>query len=82
MTIINNKEWSDYMGVKAPSDASRITLKVPDVNLDSLRITTTNEDVTLEPVNIGSVTLESNGGNISFEKLNTENVTIQSPCPY
>lgn len=47
--------------------------------MNSLSISTTNEDITLEPVNIGSVTLGANGGNISFEKLNIENsVTLNA----
>lgn len=72
MTIANSKDWSDYIGGKAPSDTRKITLKVPNEALDSLSIFTTNEDITLVPVNVGDVTLESNGGNISFEKLNAQ----------
>lgn len=72
MTIAESKEWSDYIGVKAPSDVRKITLKVPDVDLDSLSISTTNEDITLAPVNVENVALGANGGNISFEKLNAE----------
>lgn len=79
MTIADYKEWSDYIGGKAPSDARKITLKVPNEGLDSLSIYTTNEDITFEPVNVGSVTLESNGGNILFDKLNAENsVTLNA----
>lgn len=79
MTIADNKEWSDYIGVKAPSDVRKIILKVPNGDLDSLSISTTNENIALTPVNIGNVTLGSNGGNISFEKLNVENsVTLDA----
>lgn len=72
MTITDSKEWSDYIGGKAPSDTRKIILKLPNGALDSLSISTTNEDITLMPVNVGNITLESNGGNISFEKLNAE----------
>lgn len=79
MNITDSKEWSDYIGGKASSDARKITLKVPNGDLDSLSISTTNEDITLAPVNAGSVTLEANGGNISFEKLNAESsVTLNA----
>lgn len=79
MTINESKEWLDYIGGKAPSDARKITLKVPDGDLNSLSISTTNEDITLAPVNVGSVTLGSNGGNISFKKLNAESsVTLNA----
>lgn len=72
MTIDTNKEWSDYIGGKSSSDVRKITLKVPNGDLDSLSISTTNEDIILMPVNVGNITLDSNGGNISFEKLNAE----------
>lgn len=79
MTIAESKEWSDYIGVKAPSDARKITLKVPDGDLNLLSIFTTNEDITLAPVNVGSVTLGANGGSILFEKLNAESsVTLEA----
>ena len=72
MTAVNSKEWSDYIGGKAPSDTRKIILKLPNGALDSLSISTTNEDISLTPMNVGSITLESNGGNILFEKLNAE----------
>lgn len=79
MIIAENKEWSDYIGVKAPFDARKITLKVPDMDLDSLSIFTTNEDITLAPVSVGNVTLGSNGGNILFDRLNTDSsVTLNA----
>lgn len=73
MTAADSKEWSDYIGGKAPSEARRITLYVPDEALGSLSISNTNEDIVLAPLSIGDVSLNSNGGNISFEKLNAEN---------
>lgn len=72
MTVVYNKEWTDYIGVKAPVDVRKITLKVPNVELDMLNISTTNADVTLAPVSVGSAALGSNGGNILFEELNVE----------
>lgn len=74
MTIINNKEWFDYIGVKAPSDTRKITLKVPNGDLDLLSISTTNENITFAPVNVRSVALGANGGNILLEKLNAESL--------
>ncbi len=72
MAITDNKEWSDYIGGKAPADNRKIYLKVPNGVLDSLSISTTNEDITFAPLNVGSVTLETNSGDILFEKLNAE----------
>lgn len=79
MTAVNSKEWSDYIGGKAPSGTRKIALKVPDEALDSLSIFTTNENIALVPLNVGHITLEANGGNISFEKLNAESsVTLKA----
>lgn len=79
MTIADGKEWYDYIGVKAPSDIRRITLKAPNGALNSLSISTTNEDITLAPLNVESIALGSNGGNIIFEKLNAESsVTLNA----
>lgn len=73
MTTANNKDLSDYIGGKAPSEARKITLRVPDDTLELLSISTTNEDIVLVPLIIDSASLDTNGGNISFEKLNAEN---------
>lgn len=70
MAADDNKAWSDYIGAKASSDVRKITLLIPDELLDTLDISTTNEDIILNPVNVGRASLNSNGGNILFEKLN------------
>lgn len=78
MIAADSKEWKDYIGGKAPADARIITLEVPDKILNSLNISTTNENIILSPISAGNISLNSNGGNISFEKLNTENsVTLK-----
>ena len=60
MTIVYNKDWTDYIG-----------LKVPDALLDTLSLSTTNEDISLPALTVtGSIRLSSNGGNINFESLN------------
>lgn len=72
MTAADNKEWTDYIGTKAPSDARKITIRIPDGALELLDISTTNEDIALAPLNADSVSLDVNGGSISFERLNAE----------
>ena len=67
MTSATNKEWTDYIGVSASSEDRKITVQVPDGLLDSLEISTTNEDITLPALAVtGSVSLSSNGGDVSF----------------
>ena len=70
MTGASGKDWTDYIGGKAPADDRRILLQVPDGILDSLALSTTNEDITLPELAVaGSISLTSNGGDIAFENL-------------
>ena len=67
MTSATNKEWTDYIGVSAGGEDRKITVQVPDGLLDSLEISTTNEDITLPELAVtGSVSLSSNGGSVRF----------------
>lgn len=66
---VDNKSWTDFIGVK-PSGANRlISVSVPAGLLDRLVLSTTNEDIVLPAMSAGEVSLSSNGGNISFERL-------------
>lgn len=70
MTSVNGKEWTDWIGGKPSAQDRVISLQVPDGLLDTLSLSTTNEDVTLSELAVSeSVTLSSNGGNITFEGL-------------
>ena len=70
MTSATNKEWTDYIGVSASGEDRKITVQVPDGLLDSLEISTTNEDITLPELAVtGSVSLSSNGGSVRFGTL-------------
>ena len=70
MTSASNKEWTDYIGVNPLAEDRKISLQVPDALLESLTLSTTNEDVTLPALAVtGSISISSNGGNITFENL-------------
>ena len=73
MTADNSKEWTDYIGVK-PSEENRIiSLRIPDKLLDTLILSTTNEDIKLcELSAVGNISVSVSGGNISFEKLDAD----------
>lgn len=73
MTAANNKDWTDYIGGKATLNSRNIVLQLPDTQLTSLKLSTTNEDISLSAMTIaGNLSLTSNGGNIVFDKLNVE----------
>ena len=70
MTAVSEKEWTDLVGGKAPADVRKISLQVPDALLDTLRISTTNADISVDALTLtGDLSLTANGGDISFEPL-------------
>lgn len=67
MTISEQKEWKDYIGVKAPQEYRTIGLSIPNGMIQNLQISTTNEDVlvsSLEILNVVEITV--NHGNIQL----------------
>ncbi len=70
MTSASGKDWTDYIGGKPSAEDRKILLQVPDALLDSLTISTTNEDITLPELSVGgAVSLSDNGGDIAFGRL-------------
>lgn len=70
MESVIDKAWTDYIGGKAATGKRKICLQIPSGLLDSLALSTTNEDISLSPLAVtGDITLLSNGGNINFEGL-------------
>lgn len=69
-----NKEWKDFVGGKASAENRKIFVQVPNELLKSLKITTTNEDITVAPLEFAEdVVLNNNGGNISFKAVEAGN---------
>lgn len=74
MTAVSDKEWTDYIGGKSAAGSRKITLQVPDALLTALKLSTTNDDISLPAMTVnGDVLLSSQGGSIVFEKLNVQN---------
>ena len=70
MVSASDKEWTDYIGGKPSAEERKISLQVPDALLESLTLSTTNEDISLPALAVtGSVSLSSNGGDIAFGSL-------------
>ena len=70
ITAADSKEWSDYIGGKAAAEYRKISVRIPDALLQSLTVSTTNEEIVLSELAVtDSVSLSSNGGNIRFAKL-------------
>ena len=74
MTSARDKEWTDYIGGKLAAENRKISLQIPNALLESLTLSTTNENITLSALAVtGSISLSSNGGNITFETLDVGN---------
>lgn len=82
MAVVNDKEWTDYIGVKPSAENRKISLRIPNALLENLTLSTTNENITLPALSVsGSVSLNSNGGNISFGNLeagSAMNLTVKN----
>lgn len=71
VTSADSKDWTDYIGVKPSAEVRKISLQIPDTLLDTLTLSTTNEDISLPALAVtGSIKISSNGGNITFGNLN------------
>lgn len=79
MISANNKEWTDYIGRKPSAENRKISLQIPDKLLDTLILSTTNENISLPTLTVkGNISISSNGGNISFENLDIGNTLTLS----
>lgn len=74
MASAGDKEWKDYIGGKPSAEKRKISLQIPDVLLENLTLSTTNEDIILPTLAVtGSISLSSNGGNITFGSVDAGN---------
>ena len=79
MTSASDKDWTDYIGVKPSAENRKISLQIPDALLDTITLSTTNEDISLPALAVtGSINISSNGGNITFENLDVGNALTLS----
>ena len=68
--LVRDKDWTDYIGLKAPAEYRVLRLELPDSLTAGLTVRTTNGDVSLSPLTVGgNVSLEVNGGSLYFEEL-------------
>ena len=73
MKLILDKEWTDFIGVKAPVEYRTIKLEIPSHLLSDLTVKTTNGTIKVSDLpTLESITLDSNGGNVEFEKIAVE----------
>ena len=74
MTAAGGKDWTDFIGGKPSAENRKISLQIPDASLDTLTLSTTNEEISLPALTVtGSIQISDNGGNISFENLDVGN---------
>ena len=70
MKLVQNKDWTDYIGTKPSDEYRKIRLEIPDNLLSDLTVKTTNEAITVSSLSVlRNISLDSNGGNLDFEGL-------------
>ena len=66
----SNRKWYQFFGLQAPVSDRTVTLELPLGMAGSIRISTTNEDISVSSLFVdGSVSLSVNGGSIVFDTL-------------
>ncbi len=74
VTSANNKDWTDYVGTKPSAENRKISLQIPNALINTLTLSTTNENISLPSLTItGSISISSNNGSITFENLDVQN---------
>lgn len=79
MKYDENKNWTDFIGVKPSDNVRRIDVYVPEDALSSLSVDTTNETITVNSLTVsGSVRLKSNWGDVRFSGLDTKSLSMET----
>lgn len=74
MTEKNDKEWTDYIGSKLSSENRKISLLIPNALLNTLILSTTNEDISVSDLTVlEKICISANGGDIIFGGLEVGN---------
>ena len=69
IALVLDKEWSDFIGFRPDMEYRKITISVPQT-LDSITVSTTNEDINFGEVEAAQkVELNCNGGDIKVDKV-------------
>jgi len=70
VTMKTDKEWSDYIGGKIASEKRSLSLQVPGKLLESLELSTSNEDIRLPALTVTDhISISGNNSNITFERV-------------
>lgn len=78
VSLVSDKDWTDYIGTKPDARFRLITLRLPDTLFTSLEVKTTNADVHISPAAFESVAVDNNGGNIAFEALSADSISLSA----
>lgn len=76
VSLVSDKDWTDYIGTKPDARFRLITLRLPDTLFTSLEVKTTNANVHISPAAFESVAVDVNGGDIAFEELSANSICL------
>ncbi len=72
IVLSQHKNWYDFIGVKADRQYRTVTISLPDRLFKTLKIETTNENLTVSSLKAKTVELINNGGNILLHDLKAD----------
>lgn len=69
--LLYNKNWTDYIGIKAAAEYRKINVKIPNGLIAVLSVKTTNENLKINTLSFTeNLNLDVENGNIVFEQIN------------
>ena len=68
MTAAGGKDWTDFIGGKPSAENRKISLQIPDASLDTLTLSTTNEEISLSALAVTGRSKFPTTEETSFEK--------------
>ena len=61
VTSASNKDWTDCVGIKLSAENRKISLQIPNALINTLTLSTTNEDISLPSLTVtGGISISSN----------------------
>lgn len=60
--LVFDKAWTDFIGVKPSAEYRKISLKIPEGMISALSVSTTNENIKVQPLSVTEhISLSTNG---------------------
>lgn len=77
VSLSQNKNWSDFIGVKSSIDYRKVIISIPNNSLYDLSISTTNENIKINQISfLDELNVTTNNGDIELNNVNCEKTIV------